>query len=173
MAFVAAFFGAVLSAYTARAQDDSTSIRQYYETSQQQVADIFALYESQPSNETRCDLYPPGPNSKRVWACTTAPPRDPEPQSSAKILALKTAASNVTSRMRDRDLADLVDEAVFICSRPRPIHHDYIKEEEYDLRWPDAATITRLVAYDRRIGEPCQAVAEKATEAMGVAIRAL
>lgn len=173
LALAAAFFGAVLSTYTARAQDNNTSTRQYYETSQQQVADIFALYESQPSNETRCDMYPPGPNSKRVWACTTAPPGDQEPQSSAKTLALKTAALNVSSRMRDRNLADLVDEAVYICSKPRPVHHDFIKEEEYESRWPDEVTITKHVAWIHRMGEPCRTVAEEATEAMGVAIRAL
>lgn len=82
LAFVAALFGAAFSTRTATAQDSADYTRQSLGTLQQQVADLSTWYESQPSNETRCDLFPAGPYNKRAWYCTTAPPTEPGPRQS-------------------------------------------------------------------------------------------
>ena len=173
LALSAAFFGAIFSTYTTRTQDDNASTRHYLEVLQQQATDIYTSYESQPQNQTSCTLWPPGLYNNRAWDCTTAPREDQAPQLSVKILALETAASNITSRLRDRNLAELVDKAVWACSTPRPIHHDYIREEDWNGRWLDETSMTKNLAYVNRFNEPCQAAAENANAAIGAAIRAL
>lgn len=173
LALSSAFFAALFSSHAVRAQDDNASTRHYLEELQQQATDIYTSYESQPQNKTTCDFVPAGPYNKRAWGCTTAPPEDQTSQRSVRTLALKTAASNSTSRLRDRNLAEVVDTAIWACSAPRPIRHDYIKEEDWNGRWPDETSMENNVAYLNRFDEPCRAAAENANAAIGAAIRAI